>query len=30
MAELKKNPPQKPKLPPFPNYQNGTAAAVKK
>jgi tricorn protease len=29
MAELKKNPPQKPKLPAFPNYQTGPAASAK-
>jgi len=30
MEELKKNPPQKPKLPPYPNYHNGTAATANK
>lgn len=30
MAELKKNPQQKPKLPAFPNYQNGSATSPNK
>jgi tricorn protease len=30
LAELKKNPQQKPKLPPYPNYHNGTAASGNK
>ena len=30
MAELKKNPQQKPKLPPFPIYHNGTATSTNK
>ena len=30
MAELKKNPQQKPKLPPFPIYHNGTATSANK
>jgi hypothetical protein len=30
LDELKKNPPQKPKLPPYPNYHNGSAAAGNK
>jgi tricorn protease len=30
MAELKKNPQQKPKLPPYPNYHNGPAATANK
>jgi hypothetical protein len=30
MAELKKNPQQKPKLPPFPVYHNGTATSANK
>ena len=30
LDELKKNPQQKPKLPPYPNYHNGAATTANK